>query len=95
MAPLAPTTTPGCLPAPVRPTQPLQTQGHPFPCRFGAGQMLCQKQPRFISPVAVESFQAGQGAPAASHGRGAGAAQGCPCNRKARAAQLSDPRGYF
>lgn len=36
--------------------------------RFGAGQMLTQKQPQFISPAAVERVQAGQGAPAESHG---------------------------
>lgn len=42
---------------------------------FGAGQTLAQKQPQFISPVAVESFQAGQDDPTASRG-GVGSTQG-------------------
>lgn len=76
---LVPSTAPGCPPAlPVPRAAPADT-GTPFSMPnpsagmwFGAGQTLTQKQPQFISPVAVESFQAGQDALAASRGPGSG-----------------------
>lgn len=62
--------TPGCPPALPMPHTASADTGTSFPVlspsvrmQLGAGQTLIQKQ-QFISPVAMESFQAGQDAPA-------------------------------